>query len=239
MRGSECRTKCSISQFLFCKRFPYNIKVLLWIGKKSFIISDDFENPNICSRALKDANWIQTMDVEMKEFEMNGTWEIIIIFFCQTWEIIERPKGKKIYLVTHKLDDTLNQYKTRRIKVNGHPQIYDMTIRRHFLSWQKWTLFVFYSIFLLTLGETILVWCQKKCFWTETWRRIVYGDSLRIWIHKWKKQNMQIDEDLIVAKSNRIPLLQVKPMRLNTFLQTFTRRKTNCISSPCLWYRYF
>lgn len=160
-------SKCSISQFVFSKRFPTISKSYYRIGKKSFIIADDFENPNICSRALKDANWIQTMDAKMKELEMNGTWEII-----------ERPKRENYWLLVDlychpqvRWHSWSIQGKTRD---KGCPQIYDMTIRIHFLSWQKWTLFIFYSIFLPSLGETILVWCQKVSFWTETWRSWIW-----------------------------------------------------------------
>lgn len=60
--------------------------------------------------ALKDVNWVKATNEEMKALERNGTGKII-----------ERPGGRKpigcewIYLVKHKLDDTLDRYKSRLV----------------------------------------------------------------------------------------------------------------------------
>jgi len=57
---------------------------------------------------LKDKNWVQAMNKEMRALEKN-----------QTWETVDRPLHEKVvgcrwvYNVKYKFDDTLECYKAR------------------------------------------------------------------------------------------------------------------------------
>ena len=82
--------------------------------------------PTSVQEALKDKNWVQAMDEEMKALEKN-----------RTWEIVERPGGKKpvgcrwIYTVKHKSDGTLDRYKARLV-AKGYTQTYGIDYEETF-----------------------------------------------------------------------------------------------------------
>ena len=87
---------------------------------------DSVRIPASVKEALKDENWIKAMNEEMKALEKN-----------RTWEIVEKPRGKKpvgcrwIYTVKYKSDGTLDRYKARLV-AKGYTQTYGIDYEETF-----------------------------------------------------------------------------------------------------------
>ncbi|KAL5543278.1 hypothetical protein UlMin_010988 [Ulmus minor] len=66
--------------------------------------------PNSVQEALADKRWEAAMDEEMKSLQKN-----------ETWEIVDRPAGKKpvgcrwIYIVKYQADGTIERFKARLV----------------------------------------------------------------------------------------------------------------------------
>ncbi|RDX62730.1 hypothetical protein CR513_58903, partial [Mucuna pruriens] len=112
-----------------CVKYPISQFVCtdhLSIQHQSFIIVIDvIKIPISVQEALKDENWVQVMKEEMKALEKNSTWEIV-----------DRPKDKRIYIVKCKFDGTLEQYKTRLV-TKWYTQTYRIDYEETFTSVEK------------------------------------------------------------------------------------------------------
>ena len=111
--------KYPISQFMSTEK--------LSLQHQSFFSAiDSIRIPTSVQEAFKDENWIRAMNEEMSALERN-----------ETWEIVERPKDKKvvgcrwIYTVKYKSDGTLDLYKTRLV-AKGYTQTYGIDYEETF-----------------------------------------------------------------------------------------------------------
>ena len=74
--------------------------------------------PNSVQEALADPRWKATMNEEIKFLQKN-----------ETWELVDRPLGKKpvgcrwVYTVKHKADGTIERFKARLVG-KGYTQTY-------------------------------------------------------------------------------------------------------------------
>jgi len=88
---------------------------------KNFIVSlNTFSIPNTLSEALSKEEWRTAMREEMDALEKN-----------QTWEIVEKPKGKNlvgckwVFTLKYKADGSLERYKTQLV-AKGYTQTYEV-----------------------------------------------------------------------------------------------------------------
>ncbi|RDY05092.1 hypothetical protein CR513_11104, partial [Mucuna pruriens] len=90
------------------------------------VVIDAIKTPKPVQESLKDENCVQAMKEEMKALEKNSTWEIV-----------DRPKDKKvvdyrwIYTVKCKSDGTLERYKERLV-AKGYTQTYGIDYEETF-----------------------------------------------------------------------------------------------------------
>ena len=139
----------------------------LSLQHQSFIAAvDSVRIPTSLQEALKDKNWVQAMNEEMKALEKNGTWEIV-----------EKPEGKKhvgcrwIYTVKHKSDGTLDRYKARLV-AKGYTQTYGIGYEETFAPVAKMNIVRILLFFLPpTLGGSYTNLMSKMLSCMETWRR--------------------------------------------------------------------
>ena len=100
-KGKRSCAEYHISQFVSSK--------YLSLQHQSFISAvDSIKIPTAIEEALKDKNWVQAMNKEMRTVEKNGTWEVVERP-CE-----ERPVGCRwIYTVKYQFDGTLDRYKSK------------------------------------------------------------------------------------------------------------------------------
>ena len=95
-KGKRSCAKYPISQFVSSKH--------LSLQHQSFISAiDSIRIPTTVQEALKDKNWVQAMNEEMRALEKNGTWEVV------ERQSEERPtRCRWIYTVKYWSNDTLD-----------------------------------------------------------------------------------------------------------------------------------
>ncbi|RDX88558.1 putative mitochondrial protein, partial [Mucuna pruriens] len=97
------------------------------IKHQSFIVATDaIKTPTSVQEALKDNNWVKAMKEEIETLEKNSTWEIV-----------DRPKDKRvvscrwIYVLKCKFDGTLERYKARLVD-KGYTKTYGIDYEETF-----------------------------------------------------------------------------------------------------------
>ena len=118
-KGKRSCTKYPISQFMSTEK--------LSMQHQSFLSAiDSIRIPTSVHEALKGENWVRAMNEEMRALEKN-----------ETWEIVEKPKDKKvvgcrwIYTVKYQSDGTLDRYGARLV-AKGYTDTYGIDYEETF-----------------------------------------------------------------------------------------------------------